>query len=89
MKAASYRFTDKAEASARAQLASQHKTVPAVAALEFGGGGGKVLAWILGVAPGMECTLNIALDFLRGGERDINNKQVAAQEIRSVFENPK
>lgn len=47
------------------------------------------MAWILGVAPGMECTLNIALDFLRGGERDINNKQVAAQEIRSMFENPK
>lgn len=89
LKAASCSFTDKAEASARVQLASQCKTVPAVAALKFEGGGGKVLAWILGVAPGMERTLNIVLDFLRGGERDINNKQIAAQEIRGMFKNPK
>lgn len=39
------------------------------------------MAWVLGVATRTELVLSIALDFLREGERDINNKQVAAQEI--------
>lgn len=39
------------------------------------------MAWVLGVATRTELALSIAVDFLRGGEKDINNKRVAAQEI--------
>lgn len=56
-----------------------------MAALGFGGGGGKALACVLGAASCIELALNIAFNFLRGGERDINSRRFSAQEIIRAF----
>lgn len=68
-----------------APLAGPCKTVPAVAAHGFGGGGGKALACVLGVAACIELALNIAFNFLGGGERDMNSKRFSAREIVRAF----
>lgn len=63
---------DKEErALAHGSSAGPCKTVPAVAAHGFGGGGGKASPCVLGVAARMEPAGNTAFNFLRGRERDI------------------
>lgn len=65
---------DKEERALAHGSAGPCKTVPAVAAHGFGGGGGKASPCVLGVAARMEPARNTAFNFLRGRERDVNTE---------------